>query len=68
MAYRVRPAAGVPGNGFTVFAVDAREALDHVRDMRARGIAEVEVLDDDGTPHDLDALERETARGEDSAR
>lgn len=64
MPFKIRPGDGTPSGGFTVFAVDAREALNHVRDMLERGIESVVVLDEDDRPYDLEELERLTREPE----
>jgi hypothetical protein len=64
MPFKIRPGDGTPSGGFPVFAVDAREALDHVRAMLERGIESVEILDGDGVPYELRELERITSERE----
>ena len=64
MKFTIRPAGSSLSGGFAVSATDAREALDHVRDMIARGLTDVHILDDRGRRYDLVELERLTAEGE----
>jgi hypothetical protein len=56
--YTVRPRHNSGHGAFSVAASQPREALDAAKAMTERGIRDVEVLDEDGMPYDLSALER----------
>jgi hypothetical protein len=47
--------------GFAVTAMNARDALDHVARLVARGLTDVHVMDDKNRRYDLVELERLTA-------
>ena len=64
MKFTIRPAGSSQSGGFAVTAIDAREALNHVRDLLARGLTDVHILDHKGRRYDLVELERLTAEGE----
>ena len=64
MKFTIRPAGSSLAGGFAVSATDAREALNHVRDMIARGLTDVHILDDRGRRYDPAELERLTVESE----
>ena len=67
MKFTIRPKQNRSGGGMSVTAVDAREALDAAKSMRANGFTEVEIFDIHGKAYDLEELERITRAGEDAA-
>lgn len=64
MRFTIRPGGSSSSGGFAVTAVDAREALDRVRQMINNGLAEVQIFDADGKAYDLIELERLTGASE----
>ncbi|NNM71416.1 hypothetical protein [Enterovirga aerilata] len=64
MRFTIRPGESTASGGFAVIAQDAREALNHVRDMLDRGLTDIDVVDPEGRHYDLIELERITAESE----
>jgi hypothetical protein len=53
MPYTIKPKTTEGFGSFGVLVGDAHEALDIVKAMAERGVEEIEILDDGGTPYDL---------------
>jgi hypothetical protein len=56
--YTIRPKRTQGYGSFSVAALEAHEALEIANGLIERGIEVVEILDDDGTPYDLEELQR----------
>lgn len=61
MKYTVRPKNEQAFGSFSVMVADPREALDVARELIERGVKDVEILDEEGTPYDLNTLELQTS-------
>lgn len=67
MKFTIRPGhSSQRVGGFAVTAESAREALDHVKNMRASGLLDVHILDEHEQRYDLSELERITAQSEEN--
>jgi hypothetical protein len=64
MPYTIKPKTRAGFGSFAVQAGDTREALNIARGMVDRGIAEVEILDDNGAACDPAELERLASKAE----
>jgi hypothetical protein len=64
MKFTIRPGGSSFSGGMAISAMDAREALNHVRDLIARGLTEVHILDERGARYDVVDLERLTRASE----
>jgi hypothetical protein len=62
--FTIRPKGSSSSGGFAITAVDAREALERVRELVERGLTEVQIFDAAGKPYDLVELERVTSEAE----
>ena len=49
---------------FTIIVDDARDAIKVAKDVAERGIDEIEICDEDGTPYDLAQLYHIVSEGE----
>ena len=58
MIFTIRPAGSSRTGGFAVSAVTAREALNVVEDMRARGLRGIMITDENGRRYGRAELER----------
>ena len=56
MPYTIKPKTTEGFGSFGVLVGDAHEALEIVKGMAERGVEEIEVRDDSGTPYDLAQL------------
>ena len=56
MPYTIKPKTAEGFGSFGVLVGDAHEALEIVKGMAERGVEEIEVRDDSGTPYDLAQL------------
>lgn len=65
MKFTIRAgASSQSAGGFAVTADGAREALDHVKHLIARGLTDVHIMDTRDRRYDLAELERLTSEGE----
>jgi hypothetical protein len=59
MKYTIRPKGSSSAGGFAITAIDAREALERVKELVERGVSEVQIFDSAGRAYDLAALEQQ---------